>query len=266
LQELIGTNRSDLTFAHRFISIFTDSNGGIKIKFNRAIPLPKGSEIQITCANSSTVECLWEHRTDRIGNIRLGVVNQTLERNNSIEGRQIFNTLPKDFLVSQMVVFGDDPVINVDEYNLLMKKIGTKARGVNFLYGFNEGNFFVIQPDGNLKPLFSGFEDLGKAGFYGWVVPPLKPTGDTHQMFYYGPGKYIYNYKNDDELQSISYSQKEEMFSLAFNDTPFILSKGARLMIMPGFAPCETARVTITLFGYYRVEEDKKNEKDKTAK
>lgn len=253
LQELCGVNRNDRIFANRFISIFPDSNnGGIKVVFNKSFPLPKGSQISVTTNNDAKTECTWHHRPETIGDLRLGIVHQTLDRKKSVEGKQVFDTMQRDFIATQTMLYVDDASFDIQEYNKYLEANNFKVNQIHFLWGPNEGNTYIIEPGGALRPILSGLEDV-KGGFYGWIIKPEQPVGNTHKMFYFGRGSYDYIKENETKLKALGYQNKNEFFSLAYTDSAYLLQKGAKLMVMPGFLPFETARVTATLFGYYKV-------------
>ncbi len=265
LQELIGTgDRTNLSLSNRFISVSSDPkdnpNGGIRVKFNQTLPLPKGTEISVNTHNAgNTSEVFWQHRPEFIGDLRMGIFHQKLDRKSSLEGKQIFNTLPQDFVSSQMMVYLDNPAIDVDGYNKIVVdqfKLLKKDGFGGFKYGFLEGNIYIVDPDGTLRPLVSGIEDLGLSGFYGWIIKPEAAAGGTHGLFYYAKGecRYVFNPEGT-RLVEASYDNKDDTYALAFNNSPLKLEKGSRLMVMPGFGPFESASVALTLFGYYRANQ-----------
>lgn len=254
LQELIGIPRKDIAYSNRFVTVAAGQNGGITISINSDIPLPKNSRIQIMTLDNAVAECYWQHKPSDIGNLRLGIVNQTLERDKSSDGTQTFDPLKKDFIVNQIMTFVDDPKVDIHDLNAQMKEIGLKPNQVQFIQGYIEGGVLVINPEGKIRALTSGGEDLGGAGFYTWIVPSETPAGNLDGMFFFGKGQYRYTYDADGFATKIDYSDKDRMFYFAFDNSLIKLKKGDRLLMRPGFGSFETARVQATLFGYYLVD------------
>ena len=268
----VGSNKVNFSFSNRFISVYSDTSlinnpGGIRIEFNKSIPLPKGTVITVSTTTKARAEVFWQHRNSTIGSLRFGVTAERKERPSEESnkgdnaGKQQFNPVMRDFIVNQIMVYIDDPMIYKDQYNDLRRAL--KFSPSNWLRPWNEGNLYLQEPNNVLLPLMDGLEQFGDAGYYDVLIKPGETLGNTSGIYYYGKGRYqsIFNPSIDVPLSAEQIEQtqmvkvdlidKDEMYSLGFMNILLKLRKNSSIMIMPGMGPCEIAGVNLTLFGYY---------------
>lgn len=256
LQQLIGIPHADLALNNNFLSVSSGVNGGINIAFQQGLPLPKGTEITVKASSDTKTEILWQYEPSQIGNMRFGILNQTLAASASDEGKQTFQPVPDDFIVSQMMLYFDEPSIDINLYN----KIGFdpwNGNRLTFHRGFLEGNIYLLTSEGLSISLFTGLEDV-VGGFYDvGSVQPSTTIGNKQKLFFYGNGQYLYRLNAENNLEKIDYYNRGNMFALMWSDTFMRLQKGDRIMVLPGVGKFETARSTITLSGFYKVKDVK---------